>query len=97
MYSMDFPPHRPVFLRPLLLLPLLRRHTLRRPGMYGRDLRLERRIDEPMPRKRVLLRKQRRHDHGFERLTTAALCRVPVSTTNHNDSNRRVGIYPICH
>ena len=80
-YTVGFSaPHVHSYLRPLLLLPLLRGHTLRRPGMYSGDLRPEGRIDEPMPRKRILLRKQRRHDHGFERLATAAYCRErPVS------------------
>ena len=74
LYAMLFSSHPPP-LRSLLrlpLLPFLRREAFRRPGMNGRDFRLQRRIDESMPREAVLLLEQGRHDHGLKRLAAAA-------------------------
>ena len=60
----------------LLLLPLLGRITLRRPGMDGGNFLLERRIHQPVPCKERLLFKLRGHDNGVEGLA-AATCIFP--------------------
>jgi hypothetical protein len=54
-----------------LLLPLLRRETLRRPSMNRGNLLLQRIINQPMPRQRRLLRELGRDDYCFEHLAAA--------------------------
>ena len=56
----------------LLLLPLLRRVAFRRPGVDGRDLGLERRVDEPVAREQRLLVELWGHDYRAEGLAAAA-------------------------
>lgn len=58
---------------PLLhLLPLLRGVALGRPGVDGGNLGLEDRVDEAVPRERVLALKLRGDDDGVEGLAAAA-------------------------
>lgn len=56
----------------LFLLPLLWRVALRRPGVDGRDLGLERRVDEPVAREERFGRELGRHDYRIEGLAAAA-------------------------
>ena len=56
----------------LLLLPLLRRITLGRPGVYRRYLRLQRRVHETVSREEGLLVELGGDDYCIEGLTAAA-------------------------
>lgn len=60
----------------LFLLPFLRCEAFGCPCMYGGDLNFQCGIDQPMPRKARLLRKQRRNNDSFESLATAT-CSLP--------------------
>lgn len=68
--------------------PLLRRKTLRRPRMNRRNLRLERRIHQPMPGQHILTLELRRDDNRHECLTaTAWIHYQPYPGQQHNNNN----------
>ena len=74
----------------LLPFPLLRRITLRRPRMDGRDFRLQGTIDKAMARERRLLDELRRDDECGESLAASAcLGRDVVSVILHAPEGRK--------